>query len=76
MRGLALALAIIGLGVGTVLMVQPFAHAQGNQRALLKLCRATNNVGRQVTWGCSSNQSCCFNEATNSGYCGPVGGRC
>ena len=73
MRGLALALAIIGLGVGTVLMAQPFAHAQGNS---LKLCRATNNEGRVVSWGCSSHQSCCFNAATNSGYCGPAAGRC
>lgn len=42
----------------------------------LKICKATNNAGRTINWGCQANQPCCFNAATNTGYCGPVGGSC
>ena len=78
MRGLALALAIIGLVTAVALVDRPTAVAQqgSSQRGALKVCRATNNEGRMVTWGCGADQRCCFNEGSNMGYCSPVGGRC
>lgn len=75
MRELSLTLALIALGVGVALLGQPEANAQVGGGSL-KVCRANNNAGRQVSWGCHSSQPCCFNEARNEGYCGPVGGRC
>ena len=80
MRGLALALAIIGLVAAVALVERPTAVAQQGENAArrgsLKMCRATNSSGRQVSWGCSSDQRCCFNEATDLGYCAPAGRGC
>ena len=79
MRGLAVALALIGLTFAATSLLQPAAKAQqgaGPGQGSLKICRAQNNGGRTVTWGCNSAQPCCFNEARNEGYCGPAGGRC
>ena len=78
MRALATAMTLMALallaGVGTT----PTATAQqGSTRATgLKICKATNASGRVVNWGCQINQSCCFNSANNTGYCGPAGGGC
>lgn len=77
MRALGALLSLIALAwiVGT--FSSPTATAQQPTRGGgLKICKATNNAGRIVNWGCQINQSCCFNSATNTGYCGPVGGGC
>ena len=78
MRALALVAAIVAAawlagGFGS----DSATAQQGDTRSAgLKICRATNNSGRTVNWGCQANQPCCFNAATNTGYCGPIGGGC
>ena len=73
MRGLALALALMGLGLGLAMLGQPAVKAQGARGDGMKICRATNGAGRSVAWGCNARQHCCFNAATDQGYCSSGG---
>ena len=78
MRALAATLSFITLAWLAGAFSTPTATAQqgGRRSSGLKICKATNNEGRVTNWGCQINQSCCFNTATNQGFCGPVGGGC
>jgi hypothetical protein len=82
MRGLMLAFAMLGVCLVVPLLFGPssakaqFIGAAQAQSAQLKVCRATNNGGRQISWGCVADQPCCFDPARNLAYCGPTGGRC